>query len=550
MAMSIPDTGSMSSPGCGRVLHFLSWGGRSGAERLVLNLCKATRSLEPAAWFPREGPMVDEFRRAGIPCLSTRDVLGRPEVTRSQFSLLHIHCGIYEPAAYRAARRLGIPTLTTLHTHTALPELDGPLVCVAPHTAAIQDPGNCVRVVPNAVDITEFAPGPPAIHERTVILRVCRPDRCAPWFWNAMRHVLDRHTNAELWIIGEDGRSDASVRFLGSRADVADLLRQADIFAYAPFPDTGGHDVCVLEAMASAVPPVLTDVDSVRQSVRHMHDGMLVPFGDVLGFAAAVERLIEDPSLRSSLARNARATAEQRYGLDRLAVDYLSVYQDILHAPPPQPADYIRRNMRAFVAERMRIANFERNLILLHDTLAETAMADRYWVIGGLLIGWAREGRVLSHDCQDGDFGILQQDHEAFLRSVPTLVAAGFQPVARYLDNRGFPVEYTFRKDGARFDFFLHEPVGDHLRCTFFGVSPGPGDPRPIEMISQLPHYGLAPMDFLGRAWLKPEDHEEFLTAEYGDWRSRRPAFDHRTDDRSVIQVNWWMNATCCEFTI
>jgi hypothetical protein len=177
-------------------------------------------------------------------------------------------------------------------------------------------------------------------------------------------------------------------------------------------------------------------------------------------------------------------------------------------------------------------------------------MAERYWVIGGLLIGWAREGRVLPHDSQDGDFGILQQDREAFLRSVPALVAAGFEPLARYLDNRGIPVEYALRKDGARFDFFLHEPVGDHLRCTFFGVSPGPGDPRPIEMISQFPHYGLAPMDFLGRAWLKPEDHEEFLTAEYGDWRSRRPAFDHRTDDRSVIQVNWWMNATCCEFTI
>ena len=301
--------------------------------------------------------------------------------------------------------------------------------------------------------------------------------------------------------------------------------------------------------MASGVPPVLTDVDSVHQSVCHMHDGMLVPFGDVQGFAAAVERLIEDPVLRSSLARNARTTADQRFGLDRLASDYLCAYHDTLQAQPPAPADVIRRNVRAFVAERMRVASFERNLVFLHDTLAATAIAERYWVIGGLLIGWAREGRVLAHDCQDGDFGLLQQDQEIFLNAIPALVAAGFRPFARYIDNRGITVEYSFTKDGARFDFFLHETVGDQIRCTFFGVSPGPMDQRPIEMISQVPLYGLAPMDFLGRVWRKPEDHEGFLTAEYGDWWLRRPAFDHCTDDRSVIQINWWENAVCTEFT-
>lgn len=286
MATLIPGTVSMSSPGCGKVLHFISWGGRSGAERLVLNLCKATRSLEPAVWFPRDGPIIDAFRRAGITCLSTRDVVGRPGATRDQFSLLHIHCGAYEPAAHRAARRLGIPSLATLHTHTSLPELDCPLVCVAPHTAAIQDPLNRVRVIPNAVDTAEFAPGPPAVREKIVIMRVCRPGRCAPWFWDAMRRVLDRHANTELWIVGEKGRPDqelggsgSAVRFFGMRADVPDLLRQADIFAYAPFPDMGSHDLCVLEAMASGVPPVVTDVDSVRQSVRHLQDGILVPFG-------------------------------------------------------------------------------------------------------------------------------------------------------------------------------------------------------------------------------------------------------------------------------
>ncbi|MGH9598848.1 MAG: glycosyltransferase family 4 protein, partial [Terracidiphilus sp.] len=381
-----------------------------------------------------------------------------------------------------------------------------------------------------------------------IIIRVCRPGRCVPWFWDSMRPVLSRHPHAELWIVGEDGDSENGVRFFGTRADIPDLLRQADIFAYAPLPDQGSHDLCVLEAMASGVPSVVTDVPAVSPSVRHMRDGILVPFGDVAGFASAVERLIEDSALRSTLARNARAAAEQHFSLNRLAADYLSAYRDAVDAPPPLPADVIRRNVRLVVAERMRIAGFEKNLVLLHDTLAGTPMAGRYWVIGGLLIGWARDGRVLRHDCQDSDFGLMQEDREKLLEAIPALVAAGFEPFARYLDNRGVVTEYAFRKDGARFDFFLHESADGKIRCSFFGISPSPKDPRPIELICEHRHYDLGPMEFLGRSWLKPADHESFLVAEYGDWRTPRPAFDHRSDDRSVIVVNWWTNASRTQF--
>lgn len=538
----------MSLPGCGRVLHFLSWGARSGAEHMVLNLCKATRSLEPAVWFPRPGPVLQEFRRAGIPCLDTLSVLGEPDSTRGRFSLLHIHCGTYEPAAHRAASRLGIPSIATLHSHARLPELDCPLVCVAEHTAAIQDPLNRVRVIPNAVDTAEFSPRPTEARDRIVIMRVCRPDRCAPWFLDAMHHVLERHANAELWIVGEDGPSTVRVRFLGSRGDVRDLLRHADIFAYAPFPDSGSHDLCVLEAMATGIPTVVTDVPAVRQSVQHMKDGLLVPFGDREGFAAAVERLIQDPALRADLARNARASTETRFSLDRLAADYLRAYRDALEAPPPSPADMIRRRVRGAVAGRLRVADFERELVLLNDTLAHSSLAGRYWVIGGLLIGWARQGSVLPHDCQDADFGLLNEDRERFLATIPLLIAAGFAPFARYVDNRGVSVEYSFAKQGVRFDFFFHEPAGDKLRSTFFGFSPAHEHPEPIELICEVPRYGLSPMEFLGRTWLKPDDHESFLTAEYGNWRVANPAFDHRCDDHSVVLINWWNEALRTKF--
>jgi hypothetical protein len=57
-------------------------------------------------------------------------------------------------------------------------------------------------------------------------------------------------------------------------------------------------------------------------------------------------------------------------------------------------------------------------------------------------------------------------------------------------------------------------------------------------------------MDFLGRIWRKPADHEAFLSAEYGDWRTPDPRFDHRRDDRSVVLVSWWNNAAHCRFEL
>lgn len=546
MDMATRDIGLMSSLGNVRILHYLPSAERSGGERAVLNLCKATRSLEPAVWFWRGGPIITEFERAGVPCLNSREVLGQPDVTRSRFSLLHIHCGAHDPIAHRAARRLRLPCLTTLHSNAVLPEINGPLVCVAPHSAAIQDPYNQLRVIPNGIDTEEFAPGPCTSPERLVILRVCRPERCAPYFLDAMRRVLDRHPHAELWIAGEEGSAGTRIRFLGTRSDVPDLLRQAGIFAYAPVPGGGAHDLSVLEAMSAGVPPVVTNVECVRGSVTHMHDGILAPFAEPEAFARAVGQLITDTALRSSLARNARISAEKRFSLARLREDYCAAYEDALRFTPDKDAA-VRQTVRSFVVARVRRERFEKNLILLHDILARTAMHERYWVIGGLLLGWAREGRVLLHDSNDADFGFFEQDRDTFLEALPTLLANGFEPFARYVDNRGIAVEYSFRKDGARFDFFQHEQVDENLRYTYFSASPTE-DRRPIELIGQVPRYQLGLMDFLGRTWLKPEDHESFLTAEYGDWRTSNPRFDHRRDSPSVTQIHWWSNASDSSF--
>jgi phosphorylcholine metabolism protein LicD len=200
-----------------------------------------------------------------------------------------------------------------------------------------------------------------------------------------------------------------------------------------------------------------------------------------------------------------------------------------------------RKATRDFVAGKERIESLTRNLALFFDALERGGIAQRYWVIGGLLLGWAREGGVMPHDADDADFGILESDRAALLAAVPELVKAGFEPRSRYTRNGGDVAQYRFEKDGAKFEFFMHVPVGDRLRTWFFGEAQNGSGPRqPRQYVSEVPADELAPMPFLGREWRKPADHERYLTAVYGDWRTPRPEHNYRTDDRSVVAVEPW----------
>lgn len=187
-----------------------------------------------------------------------------------------------------------------------------------------------------------------------------------------------------------------------------------------------------------------------------------------------------------------------------------------------------------------RISTFEANLVLLHDVLERGPLSGRSWVIGGMLLGWAREGRILSHDGADADFGFLRADHPAFLQAAPALVAAGFRRLYRWISAAGEPVEYSFQKDGAKFEFFQHDEVEGMHELRFFARRRRGGHLARFEYVSRVPAQERGPFEFLGRTWQKPLDHARYLEAVYGDWHVPRPGHDYARDDRSVVSVRPW----------
>lgn len=93
------------------------------------------------------------------------------------------------------------------------------------------------------------------------------------------------------------------------------LFREADIFALPTFGDTFAQ--VVLEAMASGLPVVASDVGAISELVSHGETGLLVPPRDRDRLFAAVEALLQDTELRRQMGQAGQERACEHYNIAR-----------------------------------------------------------------------------------------------------------------------------------------------------------------------------------------------------------------------------------------
>jgi glycosyltransferase involved in cell wall biosynthesis len=106
--------------------------------------------------------------------------------------------------------------------------------------------------------------------------------------------------------------SAASVAFLGEvdNRKVADYLRAADIYVSASRVD--GSSVTLLEAMATGLPAVVTDIPGNREWVEPGVTGLLFPVDDAPALGRAILQVAGDASLRQAMGARARTIVEER----------------------------------------------------------------------------------------------------------------------------------------------------------------------------------------------------------------------------------------------
>ena len=135
----------------------------------------------------------------------------------------------------------------------------------------------------------------------------------------------------------ELGLDDRFVRLLGPVADerVERLYRAADVFAFPSVVE--GFGLVVLEAMASALPVVTTDLDVLRDVAVHERSALVAPAGDAEAFGRELCRAAQDDALRARLRAGGRAVVD-RYGWDAAARAHERAYADLLARTAAVPA--------------------------------------------------------------------------------------------------------------------------------------------------------------------------------------------------------------------
>jgi phosphatidylinositol alpha-mannosyltransferase len=119
----------------------------------------------------------------------------------------------------------------------------------------------------------------------------------------------------------------------------ASVLRSADVFVA---PNVGGESfgIILLEAMAAGTPIVASDLDAFRRVLGADHHGGLFPAGDPVTLAAEVRRLLADPLLRETSAREgseAVASFDWATVVDSIVRVYETVLEGDALAPLPEP---------------------------------------------------------------------------------------------------------------------------------------------------------------------------------------------------------------------
>ena len=169
-----------------------------------------------------------------------------------------------------------------------------------------------VRYVPNGIDLDRFAvrtraarDGPPVIGTVAAL----RTEKNLARLIRAFAAAMEK-TQARLVIVGDGEERPALtalaaslgvaeyVTFTGHRNDTPALYADFDIFALSS--DTEQMPLSVIEAMASGLPVVSTDVGDVRAMLATENDDFVVPLDDD-AMAGALAALSRDANLRSAV---------------------------------------------------------------------------------------------------------------------------------------------------------------------------------------------------------------------------------------------------------
>jgi glycosyltransferase involved in cell wall biosynthesis len=355
------------------VLHTEASPGLGGQEVRTLNEARWTveRGWRVLLACQPDGRLFERARAAGLETAAVRmPAAFDPRalaslvwlIRRERVSLVHTHSSVDAWLGGMAARLCRVPVVRTRHVSIAIRKGLNPVYrCLADRVITsgeairrmVMDvgvPAERVVAIPAGVDLERFpfgARAPEMARELKLgspvigSVAMFRGSKGHPQLLEAFALVRRKWPMASLLLVGdgirrpwveqlarEAGLSDAVV-FTGFRPDVPTLLATMDCFAQAS-TRTEGVPQALLQAFATGVPVVASQIGGIPEVVIDGETGLLVPSESVEALTAAIARVLDDPAGAARRARAARALVEARFSHTHAVNRLLHLYDELL----------------------------------------------------------------------------------------------------------------------------------------------------------------------------------------------------------------------------
>jgi L-malate glycosyltransferase len=324
--------------------------GRLGEELRAQGTPVECLNRRPGLDLAVSGKLARQFDRLGIEVVHAHQytpffysALGKVRAAH-RVHLMFTEHGRHYPDVVSAKRRI----LNRLVFSRLADEVNG--VCgFSVRSLAEQDGfgGRPMEVIENGIDLDRYRAGADRAQARRAL--GFDPDRRVIACIARFHPVKDHRTllaafastaahipDVDLWLAGDgplradlerlaaDLRIADRTKFLGVRSDVPALLQASDVFTLTSLSEAAS--ITLLEAMASGLPSVVSNVGGNPDIVADGVHGLLVPRGDAPATALAFDALLADRERASCMGRAARRRVEEHFRLDRTIQKYWQRY--------------------------------------------------------------------------------------------------------------------------------------------------------------------------------------------------------------------------------
>lgn len=204
---------------------------------------------------------------------------------------------------------------------------------------------NDISVIPATTKTEKFEPSGEPVEDRLLTVARLVEKKGHKYALEAVSQLVAQGYDVEYHIIGQgklepqlkqyasDLGISSHVAFLDHVSDetLRNELNEAALFVLpCVIAENGDRDampVVLKEAMASETACVSTSVSAIPELITDGEDGLLVPPRDVEQLAAAIQRLLDDPTLRGEIETRGRQTVHETFDIAQSIDDLLAVFR-------------------------------------------------------------------------------------------------------------------------------------------------------------------------------------------------------------------------------